>query len=144
MMTKRSNLFHRVILNEAEVVTTDTIYRGRMHAAYDGRAQDLVAGFHNSLTLLLAELEGRTYGGGVLELVPSEISRLAVPMLSTNGHLASFDAVSRSTGGQRDHSETLVARTDAMLTELIPGYGTLVEQLASARIRMQARRQRTS
>jgi hypothetical protein len=33
----------------------------------------------NSLTALSAELEGRHYGGGVLELVPSEIERLLVP-----------------------------------------------------------------
>jgi hypothetical protein len=32
----------------------------------------------NSLTALTAELEGRHYGGGVLELVPSEIEKLAV------------------------------------------------------------------
>ena len=34
----------------------------------------------NPLTALSAELEGRTYGGGVLELVPSEIERLLVPV----------------------------------------------------------------
>jgi len=32
------------------------------------------------LTALSAELEGRHYGGGVLELVPSEIERLLVPL----------------------------------------------------------------
>ena len=34
--------------------------------------------FVNSLTALSAELEGRHYGGGVLELVPSEIEKLLV------------------------------------------------------------------
>ncbi len=36
-------------------------------------------GFFNSLTALTAELEGRHYGGGVLELVPSEIEKLLMP-----------------------------------------------------------------
>jgi hypothetical protein len=34
----------------------------------------------NSLTFLSAELEGRHYGGGVLEMVPSEIERLLIPL----------------------------------------------------------------
>ena len=41
-----------------------------------------VSSFVNSLTALSAELEGRHYGGGVLELVPSEINRLIVPIAS--------------------------------------------------------------
>jgi len=32
------------------------------------------------LTFLFAELEGRHYGGGVLELVPSEIEMLRIPL----------------------------------------------------------------
>ncbi len=39
-------------------------------------------GFLNGLTALTAELEGRHYGGGVLELVPSEIEKLLVPVPS--------------------------------------------------------------
>ncbi len=39
-------------------------------------------GFVNSLTCLTAEMEGRHYGGGVLELVPSEIERLLIPVVS--------------------------------------------------------------
>src|SRR5690606_34849786 len=38
--------------------------------------------FINSLTALSAELEGRHYGGGVLELVPSEIEKLLLPLPS--------------------------------------------------------------
>ena len=30
--------------------------------------------------MLSAELEGRHYGGGVLELIPSEIERLTIPL----------------------------------------------------------------
>ena len=34
--------------------------------------------FINPLTAIFAELEGRSYGGGVMELVPSEIRKLII------------------------------------------------------------------
>ncbi len=77
-MLKRAHHFPRLLHNEAGALTTDTAYRIRPHGI---AAEALVAGFVNSLTLVSAELEGRHYGGGVLELVPSEIERLPVPKL---------------------------------------------------------------
>lgn len=76
-MLKRSHNAPRLILNEADAYTTDTAYRIRSHGT---RPATLVGAFVNPLTALSAELEGRTYGGGVLELVPSEIERLLVPL----------------------------------------------------------------
>lgn len=140
MMSKRANLHHRVILNDASVLTTDTVYRGEMRPAFAGRERDLVAGFHNSLTLLSAEIEGRTYGGGVLELVPSEIAAMSVPMLSTNGHLEEMDKLSRATGGQRDPDERLVHFTNQHLADAVPALGELLEPLESARQRLRRRR----
>jgi adenine-specific DNA-methyltransferase len=140
MMSKRASLHHRVILNEASVLTTDTVYRGAMLPSYAGRERDLVAGFHNSLTLLSAEIEGRTYGGGVLELVPSEISALLVPMLPTNGHLETLDVLSRAAGGQRDPEEQLVHATNQLLAQQMPRLGCLLQPLEAARQRLRARR----
>ena len=76
-MLKRSHHFPRMILNRARALTTDTAYRIR--PTVDAKPEQLVCSFVNSLTVLSAELEGRSYGGGVLELVPSEIERLLVP-----------------------------------------------------------------
>lgn len=75
-MLKRSHDTPRLILNRAGAYTTDTAYRIR---ALRGTADALVYGFYNALTALSAELEGRHYGGGVLELVPSEIEKLLLP-----------------------------------------------------------------
>ena len=47
-----------------------------------------VYSFLNPLTSLSAEIEGRHYGGGVLELVPSEIEELLIPLIPNE----SFDA----------------------------------------------------
>jgi hypothetical protein len=62
--------------------TTDTAYRILPKEGTNVSA--LVLGFVNSLTALSAEMEGRSYGGGVLELVPSEIERLLVPVINAN------------------------------------------------------------
>jgi adenine-specific DNA methylase len=76
-MLKRSHDTPRLILNELRAYTTDTAYRIRVK---EGTAKQLVFSFVNPLTALSAELEGRHYGGGVLELVPSEIERLLIPL----------------------------------------------------------------
>jgi adenine-specific DNA-methyltransferase len=76
-MLKRAHDTPRLILNKLGAYTTDTAYRIRTREA---DAEKLVAGFVNPLTALSAELEGRHYGGGVLELVPSEIERLIIPL----------------------------------------------------------------
>ena len=58
----------------------------RLHDGYrlpyplQSRGRELVGCFINPLTALSAELEGRHYGGGVLELIPSEIERLTIPL----------------------------------------------------------------
>ena len=85
LLSKRSHRYPRLVLNPAGVTTTDTIYQGRMTTAFEGREADLVTGFHNTATLLTAEIEGRSFGGGVLELVPTEIGRVCVPMLPRPG-----------------------------------------------------------
>ena len=76
-MLKRCHDTPRLILNKIGAYTTDTAYRIRTKET-DGKR--LVGCFINPLTALSAELEGRHYGGGVLELIPSEIERLIIPM----------------------------------------------------------------
>ena len=140
MMPKRAHHHHRLLLNHAGVFTTDTVYRGHMHALFASREEDVVSGFQNTLTLLSAEIEGRTYGGGVLELVPSEVARLRVPVVSTSSLLPELDDLSRLNGGQRDGKEAVVARTDAALGARVAGYAELLPTLRSARSRLVGRR----
>lgn len=81
-LLKRCHLFPRLVVNELRAHSTDTAYRIRLEPTYEGRAKDLTFSFLNSLTFLCAELGGRHYGGGVLELVPSEIEKLLIPLRS--------------------------------------------------------------
>ncbi|HZQ47599.1 MAG TPA: SAM-dependent methyltransferase, partial [Verrucomicrobiae bacterium] len=80
-MLKRAHHYPRLVLNKAKAFTTDTAYRIQPQKA---TAVSLVYSFLNSLTCLCAELEGRHYGGGVLELVPSEIERLILPVCNVS------------------------------------------------------------
>ena len=65
------------MVNEAQTTSTDTIHRVRIK---DGtNIHQLATIFFNSLTLAWAEVCGRSYGGGVLELEPREAEELPIP-----------------------------------------------------------------
>ena len=132
MMAKRSHFFPRVIVNEASVTTTDTIYRGRLLNSARVTPIEFTAAFHNSLTLLTAEIEGRSFGGGVLELVPSEILRLAV--VSPQGIADDFDkldAICRINA--EETNQTLVDTTDSIVVTKTPGMTTpIMDRVRSA------------
>jgi adenine-specific DNA-methyltransferase len=129
LLSKRCHRYPRLVLNEASIVTTDTIYQGRMTPAFANQDRDLVAGFHNTVTLLTAEIEGRSFGGGVLELVPTEIGRLIVPMIPGFGvSLPDLDAHVRAVGAD---SESLIEQTDAIIARAVPALTT--DALANVR-----------
>ena len=71
---KRAYIFPRLCVNDAEILVTDTAYQIRMKKGFNIR--ELCYSFYNSITLLFAEIDGRFYGGGVLELTPSEFRGL--------------------------------------------------------------------
>lgn len=94
-----------LVVNNAGVTSTDTIHRVRIKPNISAR---LLAGcFFNSLTLAWAEVCGRSYGGGVLELEPREAEELPIPyaehlsldiekvdtLLRQGQHLAALDYV---------------------------------------------------
>ncbi|HEX9035215.1 MAG TPA: class I SAM-dependent methyltransferase [Streptosporangiaceae bacterium] len=142
MLSKRSHHYPRVIVNCAGAHTTDTVYRGRLLPAADRTAADLAAAFHNSLTLLTAEMEGRSFGGGVLELVPSEVGRLLVPVpVGFGAELNRLDVIAR-TGSQRPaHAEPLIEETDRLLAKQVRGLGgPVIELVQEARHLLLARR----
>jgi hypothetical protein len=114
-MLKRSHDTPRLILNSVGAYTTDTAYRIR---ALRGTAQGLVYGFYNSLTALSAELEGRHYGGGVLELVPSEIEKLLLP--APERIMPDVERLDRMVR-EDSVADTLEAQSEAVLATLSKG-----------------------
>lgn len=77
MFFKRYNKLPRLMINEPKVFTTDISYNIRLYDRFD--AKSVAFCFYNSLTITLCEYNGRFYGGGVGELVPSEFKSLCIP-----------------------------------------------------------------
>src|SRR5262249_53539120 len=137
-MLKRSHQFPRLILNRAGAYTTDTAYRITPH---DYRPTDLVVGFVNSLTALSCELEGRHYGGGGLELGPSEIEKVFVPTGNyPAGTLKALDATVRAAVP----AEELLARQDELILKPLGVGAKDRDSLSAAWIRIRTRRQRVA
>ena len=74
---RRIHHYPKLLKNEAEVLVTDSAYKIEMRENYN--INSLIYSFYNSLSLVFAELGGRYYGGGVLELTPSEFKAIPVP-----------------------------------------------------------------
>lgn len=74
---KRSHLYPKLLKNNSDAFVTDSAYKVQMKDNYD--LNSFIYSFYNTLTLLLSELDGRYYGGGVLELIPSEFKKLPIP-----------------------------------------------------------------
>ena len=85
LFIRRNNLFPRLILNEANAYTTDTMHRVFVKGTTNKNA--FIASFYNSLSLAFSEIVGRSYGGGVLELMPSEAEQILLPYQSQNDEL---------------------------------------------------------
>jgi adenine-specific DNA methylase len=67
-----------LVANLARATSTDTIHRVRFRRELS--APTVAAAFCNSLTFAWAEVCGRSYGGGVLELEPREAEELPIPL----------------------------------------------------------------
>jgi adenine-specific DNA-methyltransferase len=94
---KRCNEYPKLVKNSAKVLATDSAYTITMKGNFT--IENLIYSFYNSLTLAFAELHGRYYGGGVLELTPNEFKKLPVPYLALrkenfNTYILAFKAKS--------------------------------------------------
>jgi adenine-specific DNA-methyltransferase len=137
-MLKRAHHYPRLVLNRAGAYSTDTAYRIRPHGI---APEALVYSFPNSLTCLSAELEGRHYGGGVLELVPSEIERLLIPLVVPE--LSQLQALDQEFRVAADRLEFLAKHDAVVLGEL--GLGKADQAtLFAAWDKLRTRRQRVT
>lgn len=72
-----------LVANRAQATATDTIHRVRTGRGIN--VDRLGASLVNSLTFAWAEVCGRSYGGGVLELEPREAEKLLIPYEFADG-----------------------------------------------------------
>jgi len=76
---RRNNTIPKFVLNKTNAVSTDTMHRIKIKDDVD--ANKLMLSYYNSITLAFTELEARSYGGGVLEILPGELERVLFPDL---------------------------------------------------------------
>ncbi|RJQ32228.1 MAG: SAM-dependent methyltransferase [Actinobacteria bacterium] len=134
-MLKRCHNFPRLFLNKMDAYTTDTAYRIKIKQS---EPSNLVYSFVNSLTALSAELEGRHYGGGVLELVPSEIEKLLIPLVDDRGKIEQLDKDIR----MRTDAEALLLKQNRDILVKHSISKSESEIIHQAWLKLRARRQR--
>ena len=97
-LTYMNDAFPRLAHNEAGALSTNTVHMVAVKESLSAPA--LAVGFYNSLTLLSAELVGRSYGGGTLKLEPTEAEALLIP------------PIDRALATQLDETDALVRARD--------------------------------
>lgn len=122
---KRFHRLPKVLVNEADVYTTDIVYNIRFKDDYDPRSFAFC--FYNSLTLALCEYNGRFYGGGVGELVPNEFKALRIPYIKIDEKdVHHLDEMFRS---RALYSQIIDYVDSIVLCELSPESRTLLQEI---------------
>lgn len=116
LFLRRNNLYPKFVLNEAKAYTTDTMHRVFIHEGIDKKA--FVASYYNSLSFVFAEIQGRNFGGGCLELMPSEVGGIRLPYRKENA--AIFDHIDEMLRDKKSADEILDYTDGIILQE---GYG---------------------
>lgn len=76
---RRNNIYPKFVINKCNAVSTDTMHRLKFKKGIDGKR--VVLSYYNSISFAFTELCGRSYGGGVLEILPGEVGEIMVPKL---------------------------------------------------------------
>lgn len=74
---RRNYQYPKFVLNHNETVSTDTMHRVRFNLV-DNEKKAVLA-YYNSIAFVYTELEARSYGGGVLEILPRELENVRIP-----------------------------------------------------------------
>ena len=135
---RRNYQFPKVMLNtpEVEAVSTDTMHRIKLKDSKNRLR--LIVSYYTTVGLLFSELEGRSYGGGVLEILPSEVSKVMLPNIFENQILTDqeikelfhkIDQYIRSNGNER--IESLLDDIDRRI--LVKGIGMSKREITELR-----------
>ncbi len=81
---RQVNRYPKLVLNNVEASSTDTIHRVRF-LSDEYSPESIVVCFLNSLTFAFSEITGRSYGGGVMTFEPTEIEQLLIPVIENHG-----------------------------------------------------------
>lgn len=113
LFIRRNNLYPKLIINEAEAYTTDTMHRVTVKPNVEIKA--LTASYYNSLSLAFSEICGRSHGGGVLELMPNEVEEILLPYNLNNAEL--LPEIDKMIRAKKNISEILKITNQKILKE---------------------------
>ena len=74
---RRNNLYPKFVLNRCDAVSTDTMHRMKFREGVE--PENVLLAYYNSVSFAFAEICGRSYGGGVLEILPGEMGNILLP-----------------------------------------------------------------
>lgn len=126
LFLRRNNLYPKFVLNEAGAYTTDTMHRVFIKDGVNKKA--FVASYYNSLSFAFAEILGRNFGGGCLELMPSEVGGIYLPYREENENI--FDTIDRMLR-KKATTDEILDYTDEII--LHKGMGLSKEEVKLAR-----------
>lgn len=125
-MFRQIHTHPRVVANKTAATCTDTVHRMRLSDGVSG--PHLATAAFNSITFAMSEIVGRSYGGGILELEPSEAEDLRVP----DPALVPADLIDKV--DELVRAKRIDDALDAVdQVVLIDGLGFTPEEVASAR-----------
>lgn len=137
-----SHDFPRVAVNEVRALHTNSVHGVWIES--DLEPSVLATAFYNSLTMLSTELTGRSYGGGVLKLEPTEAKALLIPPLHLRHQIVAIEKDVDAAVRAGDLGAAL-ALVDPIVLERGLGLSKRnVSSLRSAGQRLRARRHRRS
>lgn len=76
---RRNNLYPKFVLNKCGAVSTDTMHRIKFNENVS--AENILLSYYNSISFAFTEICGRSYGGGVLEILPGEMGNIMLPRI---------------------------------------------------------------
>lgn len=76
---RRSNLYPKFVLNNCNAVSTDTMHRMKFVNGIE--PDNILLSYYNSISFAFTEICGRSYGGGVLEILPGEMGNIMLPKI---------------------------------------------------------------
>ena len=126
LFLRRNNLYPKFVLNEAGAYTTDTMHRVFIKEGVNKKA--FVASYYNSLSFAFAEILGRNFGGGCLELMPSEVGGIYLPYREENEQI--FDTIDRMLRNKATADEILDYSDEIILRQ---GMGLSADEVKLAR-----------
>ena len=80
---RRNNVYPKFVLNRCNAVSTDTMHRMKFNPGV--QPEKVLLSYYNSISFAFTEICGRSYGGGVLEILPGEMGKIMLPRLDSIG-----------------------------------------------------------